>query len=143
MYKLLIAEDEEIFRKVLPSIIDWNSIGFEIIGVVEDGFEALKLLEQVEVDVILTDIRMPHINGLELAMEVKSRFPRIKTILLSAFNEFEYARKGIDCGVYGYLLKSDDEESIEKYFVKLSKVLSQENLIGKNDESLWVIEKRF
>lgn len=143
MYKLLIAEDEEIFRKVLPSIIDWNSIGFEIIGVVEDGFEALKLLEQVEVDVILTDIRMPHINGLELAMEVKSRFPRIKTILLSAFNEFEYARKGIDCGVYGYLLKSDDEESIEKYFVKLSKVLSQENLIGKNDESLWGYREAF
>ncbi len=137
MFRLFIVEDEEIFRKVLPKIIDWNSIGFDIVGTAENGFEALKLLEHLEVDVILTDIRMPVLNGLELAMEVKSRYPSIKTILLSAFNEFEYAKRGIDCGVYGYLLKSDDEENISSYFMKLAEVLAQEILVDKADDSLW------
>lgn len=141
MYKLLIVEDEEIFRRVLPVIIDWNSIGFEIAGVVENGYKALSMLQQVEVDVILTDIRMPVLNGLELAMEVRSRYPKTKVLLLSAFNEFDYARKGIDCGVYGYLLKSDGEEEIVRYFSKLKTVLDAENKYDLPDDRI-LIQRR-
>lgn len=137
MYRLLIVEDEEIFRNVLPLIVDWNSIGFEVAGIVENGHKALEILEKVQPDVILTDIRMPVLNGLELAMEVKTRYPGIKVVLLSAFNEFDYARKGIDCGVYGYILKSDGEDEIEDYFAKLKKVLDEENLRNMAGDEMW------
>jgi two-component system, response regulator YesN len=137
MYKLLIVEDEEIFRRVLPTIIDWGSIGFEVIGVCENGFKALEFLYTADVDAIMTDIRMPVFNGLELAMEVKSRFPRTRVTLLSAFNEFDYARKALECGVYGYILKSDGEEEIIEHFTRLKNVLDQEELQNRNSEDYW------
>lgn len=137
MYKLLIVEDEEIFRRVLPDIIDWNSIGFVVAGVAENGRKALEILEQLQVDVILTDIRMPVINGLDLADEVRSRYPRTKVLLLTAFNDFDYARKGIDCGVYGYILKSDSEEVITNYFIRLKKVMDEENSRNLSNEEVW------
>ncbi|KQX62998.1 response regulator transcription factor [Paenibacillus sp. Root444D2] len=137
MYKLLIVEDEEIFRRVLPTIIDWNSIGFEVAGVCENGYKALEFLDKTEVDAILTDIRMPVFNGLELAIEVKSRFPNTKVTLFSAFNEFDYARKGIECGVYGYILKSDGEDEIVNHFTKLKGVLQKENQIRMDSDDVW------
>ncbi|KRE66701.1 response regulator transcription factor [Paenibacillus sp. Soil750] len=137
MYKLLIVEDEEIFRTVLPTIIDWNSLGFEVASVCENGFKALEFLNKIEVDVILTDIRMPVLNGLELAMEVRSRFPRTKVTLFSAFNEFDYARKGLECGVYGYILKSDGEDEIVHHFTKIKEVLHKENRIRIDSEDFW------
>lgn len=72
MYKVVLVEDEEIFRKVLPEIIDWKALGFEIVKIVENGRKALEYLQEEQVDVILTDIRMPVLNGLDLAMEVKT-----------------------------------------------------------------------
>lgn len=137
MYKLLIVEDEEIFRRVLPAIIDWNAIGFEVIGIYENGYKALEFLEQTEVDAILTDIRMPVLNGLEMAMEVKSRFPKTKVTLLSAFDEFDYARKALECGVYGYILKSDGEEEIVEHFTKLRDVLDKEYQVTRDSEDFW------
>jgi two-component system response regulator YesN len=137
LYKLLIVEDEEIFRTVLPNIIDWNAIGFEVAGVCENGFKALEFLNKTEVDVILTDIRMPVLNGLELAMEVRSRYPRTKVTLFSAFNEFDYARKGLECGVYGYILKSDGEDEIVHHFTKLKEVLHKENRVRMDSEDFW------
>jgi two-component system, response regulator YesN len=126
MYKILIVEDEEIIRNVMPVIIDWNRIGFQVAAVAENGLEALKVLNNDNIDVVLTDIRMPGIDGLELACEIKTKLPHIKTILLSAYNDFEYARKGIEYGVYGYLLKSDDEEIMEEYFCNLKEALDKE-----------------
>ena len=133
MYKVVLVEDEEIFRKVLPEIIDWKALGFEIVKIVENGRKALEYLQEEQVDVILTDIRMPVLNGLDLAMEVKNRYPMTKIILLSAFNEFDYARKGIDCGVYGYILKSEGEEEIERYFRNLKKTLDSEFFYENRD----------
>ncbi len=136
MYNVILVEDEEIFRRVLPAIIDWNAIGFNIVAVVDNGRKALKFLQEERADVILTDIRMPVLNGLDLAMEVKNQYPMTKVVLLSAFNEFDYARKGIDCGVYGYILKSEGEEEIEKYFRSLKKVLDNEADFENGD--IWV-----
>ena len=141
MYKVILAEDEEIFRKVLPEIIDWNGLGFDIVTVVDNGRKALEFLKTERADVILTDIRMPVLNGLELAMEVKNRYPMTRVILLSAFNEFDYARKGIDCGVYGYILKSEGEEEIERYFRNLKKVLDSEFTFENGD--LWAQRELF
>lgn len=136
MYKLIFVEDEEMIRKVFPLMIDWKTVGFELVGVAENGLEALKIMSTMSVDVVLTDIRMPIINGLELACEVKTRYPRVKTILLSAYSDFENARKAIEYGIYGYLLKSDDEAEIQKYFAALTQTLDRETEILLN--SGWV-----
>jgi len=141
MYKIVLVEDEEIFRKVLPEIIDWNALGFQIVKVVDNGRKALEYLQEEQADVILTDIRMPVLNGLDLAMEVKNRYPMTKIILLSAFNEFDYARKGIDCGVYGYILKSEGEEEIERYFRSLKETLDSEFFYEKGD--IWRYRELF
>lgn len=141
MYNVVLVEDEEIFRKVLPQIIDWNALGFNIAAVVDNGRKALEYLQTGHADVILTDIRMPVLNGLDLAMEVKNRYPGTKVILLSAFNEFDYARKGIDCGVYGYILKSEGEEEIERYFGNLKKVLDSETAF--RNEDIWLHREMF
>ncbi|WP_308635761.1 response regulator transcription factor [Paenibacillus silvisoli] len=137
MYKLLIVEDEEIFRNVLPVIVDWEAIGFEVAGVCENGCKALEFLERTEIDVILADIRMPVINGLELAMETKSRYPKTKITLFSAFNEFDYAKQGIECGVDGYILKSEGEDELVRHFAKLKLALDQEHRLRMTNESFW------
>jgi two-component system, response regulator YesN len=126
LYTILIVEDEEVFRRVLPLIIDWSSLGFSIAGTVENGRKALEFCEGRSVDVVLTDIRMPILNGIELAMELRLRSSGTKVVLLSAFDDFEYARKGIECGVYGYILKSEGEEEIERYFAGLRRRLDEE-----------------
>ncbi len=149
MYRLLIVEDEEIIRKALPIIFDWESIGIKVAGTAANGVEALKFLERESVDIVLTDIRMPVMNGLELACEIKSKYPRMKTILLSAYDEFEYARKGIEYGVYGYLLKSSDEDEIKKYFIKLKENLDKELMLdsvgyaASDGSNFWMKREEF
>ena len=126
MYDLLIVEDEEIILKALTVIIDWNAIGFQVAGTAGCAADALRILEESNMDVVLTDIKMPVVSGLELACELKSRFPAIRTILLSAFREFEFAQKAIEYGVHGYLLKTSGKEEIRKYFIKLKEELDLE-----------------
>lgn len=126
MYDLLIVEDEEIILKALTVIIDWNAIGYSVVGAAGSAIDALRIVEESAVDVVLTDIKMPVISGLELACELKNRFPGIKTILLSAFREFDYAQKAIEYGVYGYLLKTSGKEDIQNFFVKLKHEMDRE-----------------
>ena len=125
-YTVLIVEDEEVFRNVLPRIIDWRSLGFEVAGTAENGGAALAFCARSPVDVVLTDIRMPVLDGIELAMELKLSCPGVKVVLLSAFEDFEYARRGISCGVHGYILKSEGEEEIERYFARMRRSLDDE-----------------
>jgi two-component system response regulator YesN len=137
MYKILVVEDEEIMRNGLVTSTDWKSLGFEMAGAACNGEEALDILGKTDVDIVLTDIRMPVMDGLSLAKEIHSRYPKIKTILLSAYSEFEYAKKGIEYSVYGYLLKSDSESEFERYFSTIAEVLdkeSQDNSSTKNNK---------
>jgi YesN/AraC family two-component response regulator len=126
MYKLLIVDDEEIIRNGLAAAVDWQAAGFEVAATAGNGAEALECLRQCAMDVVLTDIRMPIMDGLELSANIKARYPRIKTILLSAYGEFEYAVKAIESSVFGYLLKSDDEEELEIYFRNIKELLDME-----------------
>ena len=127
MYRLLIVEDEEILRKSLCAMVDWGFAGIQVAGAVENGREALRFLrENGQTDFVFTDIRMPVMDGLELAGELQSRYPGIKTVLYSAYNEFSFAQKGIEYGVSGYLLKSQDEDEIAAYFRELCRRMEAE-----------------
>ncbi|WP_171645623.1 response regulator [Paenibacillus phytorum] len=105
MYKVLIVDDEKNIRERLVTSFPWNETGFQVIGSASDGQKALELIEQHVPHVVLTDIRMPEMNGLELAKAIQETYPHIKVLILSAYDDFKYAQDAIRFGVKGYLLK--------------------------------------
>jgi two-component system, response regulator YesN len=105
MYKVVIADDEEFIRERVMNNMPWSELGFEVVGCVSNGELALKLVRDCHPDVILTDILMPNMTGLELAQQLKSEFPDMKVALMSAYDDFQYAKEAIRFGVKGYLLK--------------------------------------
>ena len=111
MINLLIADDEAIIRRGLRSI-PWEEIGVRAIADVGNGLDALELLQGELIDIVLTDIRMPEMDGLELARFIKEHALCTEVILLSGYSDFEYARKGIQYNVNEYLLKPSSPEEI-------------------------------
>jgi two-component system response regulator YesN len=114
MLKLLIAEDVKIVRETLVSSIDWHGLGINLLGAVENGKEAMAWLDKEEPDLLLTDIGMPKMNGLELIEAIKARKPDIRCIILSGMSEFEYARQAVKLQVLDYVLKPIDPDEIER-----------------------------
>lgn len=108
---LLIVDDEPIIREGLALGVDWLSVGFQVAGCVATGEEALLFLEQGLVDVILTDIRMPVMDGIELIRKSKTSYPSIRYVILSGYESFTYAKSAIALGVIDYIVKpiNDDE----------------------------------
>jgi two-component system response regulator YesN len=129
MIKVMIADDEPFIRQGLKILINWDQYGFEICGEAANGKEALELMSTTEYDLIITDIRMPNMGGLDLiehTWEYISRHTRF--IILSGFYEFEYARKAIKFGVVDYVLKPVQKDELiralenykEQYFKKMA-----------------------
>lgn len=112
MYNLLIAEDIEIIRNMLVNDIDWASAGMRVSGIAVNGLEALELVERNPPDILLSDIRMPMMDGFRLIMEVYERFPAVKSIILTAYSDFNYAQNAIKLGVIDFVLKPVDEEEL-------------------------------
>lgn len=112
MYKVLIVDDEKNIRERLVTLFPWHEAGFQVVGSACDGREALERIEQHNPHVVLTDIRMPEMNGLELAQTVQETYPNMKVLILSAYDDFKYAQDAIRFGVKGYLLKPVMKEEI-------------------------------
>ncbi|QUL52816.1 response regulator [Paenibacillus tritici] len=105
MYKLILAEDEEDVREGIIAQIDWEEYGFEVVEQAENGREAADAIDRLLPDVVVTDIQMPFMNGLQLAEWVRSRHPNTKIIILTGYDEFEYAQKAIKLQIDEYILK--------------------------------------
>ena len=108
MHKLLIVDDEKVPREGMVSMIPWADYDIEVIGTATDGLDALEQIRRNPPDIVLTDIRMPRMDGLELLHVLKEEFAHISTMIISGYDEFEYAKQAIRCGVEGYLLKPLD-----------------------------------
>jgi two-component system response regulator YesN len=105
MYRVFIVEDEPFIIEGLYDIIDWASLGLEIVGHAENGKEALDAFVLTPVDIMITDISMPIMNGLELIAAARAIRPNLKVIILSGYNEFNYLKEGMKLGIENYLLK--------------------------------------
>ncbi len=105
MYRIFLVEDEVVIRKGIANSIPWEQEGLQLVGEASDGEVAYPLIRKEKPDILITDIRMPFMDGLELSRLVKKEFPRIKIIILSGYNEFDYAKTAIQLGVTDYLLK--------------------------------------
>ncbi|MEC0368977.1 response regulator transcription factor [Paenibacillus chibensis] len=104
--KVMLVDDELLVRLGIKSLIDWEKHGFEFIGDAPDGEKALELMEQSVPDILLTDIVMPRMNGLQLIERVRAQYPSMLIIVLSSHNEFDYVRSAMKLGVEDYMLKT-------------------------------------
>ncbi len=125
-YKVFFVEDEIITREGIRDNIDWQASGFEFCGEAADGEMALPLLRTTQPDVLITDIKMPFMDGLQLSKIVRERMPWIKIIILSGHDEFEYAQEAINLGVTDYLLKPVTVRKLQDALKKLTLQLDQE-----------------
>lgn len=118
MYKVLLIDDEAVILEGLKTLIDWDRLGTEIVDVARDGEEGLKKIEQHSPDIVISDIAMPNCSGIELLQKTKELDKEIKVILLSGYQEFEYARAAVRYGAVEYLLKPVSAEELERVVTK-------------------------
>jgi two-component system response regulator YesN len=123
MYTLLIADDEPLIRNGVKKIIDWESLGFDQIFMAEDGQEALDIIRNNKVDLVLTDIAMPFLDGLALSEILAREYPRIHVVILTGYEDFEYAQKSVNLGVKNYILKPVGAETLYKKMKKICESL--------------------
>jgi len=121
MCRLFIVEDEEIIREGIQKNIDWASNQVEIVGTAGNGKECLEKIEICMPEVILSDIKMPFMDGMELIEQIYELYPRIKVVLLTAFDEFEYAKKALNYKVCQYVMKYEENEKILDAVLKAGK----------------------
>ena len=118
MYKLVIVDDEFDVRNRLSQSIKKLDTGFEIVGMYENGLDALEGVNNLNPDLVITDIRMPFMTGIELISKIKETKPLTKAIIITGFDEFDYAKKAIDLGVVGFLTKPVLNDDLKNILIK-------------------------
>ena len=113
MTSVMIVDDEKYVRMGIKEETDWALIGCEVVAEAANGEEALEKAEATRPDLVISDIRMPKMDGIELAEKLIEKYPSIKVIFLTAYNEFEYARQAVRIGVSDYLLKPFKDGELE------------------------------
>ena len=132
MLKLLVVDDEEFICKSIASLIDWNAYNISLIGSCLDGVEAYHMILDEAPDIVMTDIRMPGINGLELIERISKTDLNTKFIILSGYSEFEYAKTAMKYGVKHYLLKPGDINQITECLLDVIKDFESFTLMTKS-----------
>ncbi|MDO4276191.1 MAG: response regulator [Eubacteriales bacterium] len=153
--RVLIVEDDKFFRFAVRKMIDWDKYGFQIVGEAVHGEAALSFLEECQAEVVITDMSMPVMNGIELTKALKEQYPDIMIIALSAYDDFEFVKESLKLGAQDYILKQDlDKEDVGKMiwnsWEKHRKTLARDNDIkrgvrkillesGKDDRGEWYL----
>lgn len=125
-YTVLLVDDEEEVIQVIMKKMNWEGLGFSVIGYANNGVKALELVEEFQPDVVMTDIKMPYMDGMELANRIKSKFPATKILLFTGFDEFEYAKEAVHLEVEEYILKPVNSIELTNIFTQLKIKLDQE-----------------
>ena len=126
MINIVIADDEERICKLIQVLGKWDEFGMQVVGTVSNGVEALQTISRVKADVLITDIRMPGCDGLELIEKVQKLTPGIKIIVISGYTLFEYAQKALKYGVTDYLIKPINEDALNDALYKIKEQLEEE-----------------
>ncbi|GIO85448.1 hypothetical protein J25TS5_23800 [Paenibacillus faecis] len=136
---MLIVDDEPVICEGLRCTIDWEKLGVRVVGEAYDGMEALRLVQEHGVDLVLSDIRMEGMDGLQLAKCLKERFPEVRVIMISGYEDFDYARQAIRLGVSDYLLKPVEIDELTEVVKKVVLSLGSEAKAGGMQEvELWL-----
>ena len=126
LLKVLIVDDEHLVRDLLKNCINWNEIGYQVVGEAANAHDALDLVEKIKPDVIFTDIYMPFMDGLEFGKIVFEKYPTTKIVVLTGYEEFEYAKRSIKIGIADFLLKPINDDEIRKTAIQLKEKIEAE-----------------
>lgn len=136
MYKVFLVDDEIVVREGIRDNIDWDNTNFTFCGSGSDGEAALPVIQELKPDILLTDIKMPFMDGLQLSRIIKKNMPWVKIIVLSGHDEFSYAKEALTIGVTDYLLKPISSSDLMKTLVKVASQIENEKLEMENAEIL-------
>lgn len=135
-YTVLLVDDEEEVIQVIMKKLDWDELGFSVVGYAGNGVKALEMAEEYQPDVIMTDIKMPYMDGMQLAGCVKTQFPATKILIFTGFDEFEYAKEAVHLEVEEYILKPVNALELRDVFTRLKSKLDAEISEKRNVEIL-------
>lgn len=135
MIRVVIADDEQKVSLLIRNLVDWDSIGMEVVGVADNGLEAMEFLRYLSPEILLTDIRMSGIDGLELIKRAKELNPQIEIIIISGYGYFDYAQVALRYGVRDYILKPINKGQITETLVSLrDKILSESRQLSETQQ---------
>lgn len=125
-YRVMLIDDEESARKLMRASIDWEELGLEVVGEAASGIEAINTIDDIKPDIAFVDISMPFMNGIEFTEVATERYPDLIIIIMTAFDEFEYARKCVSLPVFEYMLKpmvrSEVTQVLERVLERLDNI---------------------
>lgn len=127
MYRVFLADDEALIREGLEQTIPWKSLGMELVGTAQNGLQALEKIQTARPDIVLTDIRMPFLDGLELVRKAREFLPNCRFIIITGYEEFDYAYSAIQLGVSDYVLKPVDMALLCRTLVKIKRTLDSQS----------------
>ena len=144
MYKIIVVEDDRIIRRGICQAIPWEENGIMVVGEASDGEMALALIEEQQPHVVISDINMPFLNGLEMARKLKDTSPHTKFVFLTGYEDFKYAQQAVQLKAFDYLLKPVDSalllEKVKEALAEWSKTFSKEQLLS---ESRMILQQNF
>jgi len=135
MYNVIVVDDETWICKLIRKIVDWEAIGFNIIANASDGFTALELIEKHKPELVITDIRMPGLDGIGLIKAAREKKLDIEFIIVSGYSDFEYARSALAYDAFAYILKPLDKDELEEVLYKAKDKISKKHSIKVKLES--------
>lgn len=135
-YSVLLVDDEEDVIQIIMKKMDWESMGFQVAGYAHNGVEALEMAEELQPDVVMTDIKMPYMDGLTLSRKLKELYRTVKIIIFSGFDEFEYAKEAIQIEVEEYILKPIDAGNLKEVFDRIREKIDREMDEKRNVDKL-------
>lgn len=136
MYRVMIVDDEMAIRSLLRRTINWEEMNLCVEGEAASGIEAINIIDEVRPDIIFVDIRMPFMNGIEFARLAIKRYPKLKIIILTAYDDFQYAKDCIGIGVSNYLLKPIVRTEINDTLLKIKEKLDEERNQPESDAGI-------
>lgn len=131
MYEVVLIEDEPAAMRYLRSIIDGKCEGFKVVGEAENGQQGLSLIRELKPDLVITDIKMAMMSGIEVVTQLKREYPWIRSIIVSGYQDFEYAKKALQSGVVDYLLKPVSPSQLKSLMEDISEKLAEEYRINR------------
>lgn len=138
MLKTIIVDDEDLIREGLIAEIDWNGAGYEVIGEAEDGEQALELVRELRPELVISDIKMPFMDGLQFIEHTKREYPDTYIVILSGHDEFQYAQRAVQLGAFEYMLKPIESEDLKRVLLRIR----EDHEAKQNKEEEMLVLKR-
>lgn len=128
MYRVMIIDDEISARRLLQASIDWEALDMEVVGEAASGIEAINIIDDLRPNIVFVDISMPFMNGLEFTQLATDRYPDLMIIILTGFDDFEYARQCVRLQVVEYMLKPIVRQEVTEVLTRIKETLDKQNI---------------